>query len=60
MLSDVEGLRGWYICDVEGCRQFRSALSYSDRIRISSREYTLIGQSRVYPAGANSKFDEEV
>jgi hypothetical protein len=57
--SEIEGLRGYFICDTEMCRQFRSSLTYQDRRRMSHREQSYIAQSRVFPAGASSKFDSE-
>ncbi len=47
--ADVEGLRGWYLCGVtEGCRHFRTAMSWKDRRRVNPREHSYIGNSRVY------------
>lgn len=57
--SEVEGLRGLFVCDTGMCAQFRSALTYNDRRRFSDQEHTYIGQSRVYPAGASKKFDTD-
>ncbi len=58
MLAEVEGLRGYYVCDLQdGCRKFRSALSYKDRRRFNAREHSSIGSSRVYPSGSDTEWD---
>lgn len=59
METDVEGLRGLYVCDVQpGCRKFRASLSYSDRRRMDPGPDG-IGDSRIYPAGAPPWWPED-
>lgn len=56
--ADVQGLRGFWICDVTpGCARFRASPSWRDRRQTHPRPTTTIGDSRVYPAGDNTWYE---
>lgn len=51
LVTDVQGLRGFYVCDVTpGCRRFRDNPTYHDERQVHPRPSSTIGDSRVYPA----------
>ena len=58
-LSDVEGLRGFQVCDVHDSCRMRNKISYRDRRRWKAREHSVIGNSRVYPPGAAAFWNDD-
>ena len=53
MVSDVEGLRGFRICDITpGCQQFRSSPTFNDRKALGGGVFGTTGSGRVFDGGA--------